>query len=1222
MSVHNIGFDLSLNKKFNRIPLVIAIALACSSPMAKIVIDFDGSKEWKNNIADGSHFDHIHAFDDRKNNTQKNFNIKVGDGNGTINFVNLKTDKSLVESYGYYNPIGITIEGNINISNVRLTDKGASFLLGEHRELKNTSDDDLTQHYFDTAGYFSLSGNLVIENSNSLASGIYIDSELTTSPYTIPESPVHFGSIQITDTKVAHDMFHSKSSSFESGDISITGTKCNILDEDSFSTKASKILTVIAENDVHIGNINVQNVYAVTPKNEYDSRPDIGYIIGLGSEKGNLLVGDIVVKNAITGAGIVNLSGKYVNAKKITASNIRLVDHRSFDPIGVSGKNVYVNEIVADSITFEAPKWGGTSGYWNQNVVVLSTNNVVGNFKIDSIKIDNIKNLKTEEGHSNLKGLQVIEGNEIRLGELSITNIISEDAPAELKHCSYTVGLSSNQSILTVDNLFVDYIEGKGDVFGVVDVNPGEERFISSNNIEQGIVSNIYGERIVGGLFALKMDEEAFSRARETSAYKSLTINKVHSAQSQGFGVYEMNKDLEFENLDISGIEGASYSSAIASINSSLNVENLTIDNLSDSKKNISNGKQELRNFAIYAKNSRVNIKNGVVSGDILANDATISIGNNSKFGRYNSDIYAINNATVDVSLTNGQSLTGLVDDYWNVQSTRDQILFSPSEFADPNLKHLDPTQITSVTSGNVELNLNGGTWNVTGRSSISHLIFGDQGGTLDLRSKDHYDVLVKNLKGSGEIHMLLGNNKQDADGLLHTDMLYVEHLDDNAKLTVYAHPDESVKSLEDLNGLHFATTNKTNGGQFNVVLQDQGFLDLDLPVTTEDYDPNSALNEAYNGHSNGDSEKPGDAVIDDIFQNGGTNWIVQTGGLTPTPKPEPQPEPEPEPEPQPQPQPHPDPQPQPKPELSTVGSTLLATARSNYWTAVEMDRLNKRLGDARYANGDDGVWLRMRYESNGTNSGQGDFESDAVTYQAGFDHAFKHNNGRWIVGGAVDYKDAEVDYKSVSGEGNTDRLGLKVYGTWLGDNGAYVDLNAIWGALSNKFDIVNGSGQKITADYDNNIMGLSAETGHRFMMGKGFFAEPQMQLQYLRVTDANYTTSQGTRMVHDDFDSVISRVGLRGGMEFGEAHAHTVYAKADWMHEWSGDQKITAYDVTTSRSGFDASIDNKGSWYDVGFGAQAKFSEASYGFLDMEYRFGNSLDKSWVVNAGVRYAF
>ena len=88
-----------------------------------------------------------------------------------------------------------------------------------------------------------------------------------------------------------------------------------------------------------------------------------------------------------------------------------------------------------------------------------------------------------------------------------------------------------------------------------------------------------------------------------------------------------------------------------------------------------------------------------------------------------------------------------------------------------------------------------------------------------------------------------------------------------------------------------------------------------------------------------------------------------------------------------------------------------------------------------------------------------------------------------------MDYKDANVDFNTTAGEGNTDRFGFKAYGTWLGNNGAYVDLNAIWGVLSNSFDIVNGSGQRITANYDNHIMGASAETGHRFMLTNVFFA-------------------------------------------------------------------------------------------------------------------------------------
>lgn len=638
--------------------------------------------------------------------------------------------------------------------------------------------------------------------------------------------------------------------------------------------------------------------------------------------------------------------------------------------------------------------------------------------------------------------------------------------------------------------------------------------------------------------------------------------------------------------------------------------------------------KKQIKSFAINANASGAidwsegkyeiggNLLADNLSNDPNSNAGSIKISGNARlFG----DVYAVDGGTVDLSLKGKDAVLVGQTDAWLELSGNDKVEVahtSSLHYLNERTSAIEELKATSAGTINLALTEQSAWW-ALGQSSMSLL---DNNGTVDMTTSPGASVYTQTLKGSGAFNMMLDPTGKNSN------MLYVANaLTPTSQNTINVKLSDTVRansSLEDLVGIRFATTGGSNdsytGNEFKAQMLDQGFNNVTLTVGKEAYDKTqTALNEKYNGVGTGEGDyKPGNNYVDHIFgQEGkeGTNWYISGQTVTEPVEPDQPTNPDTKPE---------KPNNPPESTLSDAGLTILATARSNYWTAVEMDRLNKRLGDARYAKGDDGVWLRMRYESNGTNSGQGDFESDAVTYQAGFDHAFKHNNGRWIVGGAVDYKDAEVDYKSVSAEGNTDRLGLKVYGTWLGDNGAYVDLNAIWGALSNKFDIVNGSGQKITADYDNNIMGLSAETGHRFMMGKGFFAEPQMQLQYLRVTDANYTTSQGTRMVHDDFDSVISRVGLRGGMEFGEAHAHTVYAKADWMHEWSGDQKITAYDVTTSRSGFDASIDNKGSWYDVGFGAQAKFSEASYGFLDMEYRFGHSLDKSWVVNAGVRYAF
>ena len=1210
-----LAWQSSLDHRFRRLPIVVATALVCTSLQAAPVIDFNGQSTWNTQVEDGAILEHISVveLDENKNHPQ-NFDISVGDGNGTLYFGKDEgkfiTDKSLIQNYSYSHPIKINVKGNISINNVDTTKKNTGFIVGLYRELENHDEDE---YYYRGTGSFSLTGDLTIKNSTSLCDGVYISSQ-DGNTYEFYESNISFGNINISDTSVVNNLFATTSTNFSAKDITVTGSSADIYTNESFTTIGTTIVSVFSTENTTVGNIKIENVFGVCPIS-YQG----GSILTIASENGNILTGNISISNSVTGSTILGLGGRKIQTPNINISDIRIVDWRADHPIEINSYGANIGNINVNDVTFDVSRWGAYHA--DQNLLYLSNMthsvpNPMDSFIISNISINNIQN-KSEKGddHTNLRALKIEYSKDLNLNNINISNIKSFDDTEHLRENRDTTGILSLHSNFSADSINIYNINGLSSSLGIAEIDDLPQYYHSSMNIQTANINQIKGKYLATAVLALKKKYDNNRQNTDTSEFKNLTISNVESETGQSFGLYTVNKNLNSNNLSISNVKGREFSSAIATNNTTLNVDNLQIYNPSTLNKS-----SEKRHLAIYSKNSSINVKEAIIDGDIIANNSNLKLGKPSTNSKIHSDLFALNNSVINIDLNSNSEIIGSIDDFWCQKSARDQILFSPGELQIGS-SNLEPSPLAIESSGTANLTLNGGTWHATGESFVTNLTFGDQGGTLDLRSKGHYDVLVKNLKGNGQVHMLFGTNEQDAGGLTHTDMLYVQNLDENAKLTIYAHPDDSVTSLEDLNGLHFATTNKTNGGQFNVVLQDQGFLDLNLPVTSESYDPNSALNEAYNGHGNGDSEKPGDAVIDDIFQNGGTNWVIQTDGLTPTPKPE-EPKPDPKPEPQPQPDPQPQPQPQPQPELSTVGSTLLATARSNYWTAVEMDRLNKRLGDARYANGDDGVWLRMRYESNGTNSGYGDFESDAVTYQLGFDHAFKRNNGRWIVGGAVDYKDADVDYKSITGEGSTDRLGLKVYGTWLGDNGAYVDVNAIWGNLSNKFDIVNGLGEKIKADYDNHIMGVSAETGHRFTLANGFFAEPQMQLQYLRVTDANYSTSQGTRMVHKDFDSVISRVGLRSGMSFGQAKEHTVYAKADWMHEWAGDQKIKVYDVTTSRSGFDASIDNKGSWYDVGFGAQAKLSDASYGFVDMEYRFGNSLDKSWVVNAGVRYAF
>ena len=849
-------------------------------------------------------------------------------------------------------------------------------------------------------------------------------------------------------------------------------------------------------------------------------------------------------------------------------------------------------------------------------------NNTEANTVSDSLTICDILNLKT----GNTVALYMGADNRSRYGDtnfnvgtVTIDNVVASDGIAE----GMSVGGAARDNgklNAQAGSVSINGVHGTRGAVGA-EISDGAS-FTSVNNYAVTDVKATAGDAI--GLML----------GAKTTVGDTLYVQNVHGTTSAVGVQFDGTQTFSSKAIQVKDIK-ASDGSAIGLLAHQANIGNLkdvyinvNPDNAESYKGSFATSatteKAQIKTLAIQAmENGAVSLDQGkhAIYGHLQVDKQTFNStsaadtkagyiaisGNAAIYG----DIYAVDGGTIDLNLKGSASvLTGQADAWLELAdgktidhtATLQNILNAP----------LNPT-----SSGKIAISLtDGASWFALGQSSLTSL---DNQGTVDMTTSPGATVFARNLTGNGAFNMTLDPSGSNGNMLFVADALAADsHNTIKVKLNSTV---RAATSLDDLVGVRFATTGGSvdsyNGTEFKAQMLDEGFRNVKLTVAKEAYDKTkTAENSKYNGAAAGAGDyKPGNDYVDHIFGDEGTNWYIagqleESTDPTPTPSPDPVPGPGEE-----------DTN-TPDSTLSDAGLTILATARSNYWTAVEMDRLNKRQGDARYAKGDDGVWLRARYESNGTDSGLGDFESDAVTYQLGFDHAFKQKDGRWIVGGAVDYKDVNVDFNTTVGEGNTDRFGVKTYGTWLGNNGAYVDLNAIWGVLSNSFDIVNGSGQRITADYDNHIMGASAETGHRFMLTNGFFAEPQLQLQYLRVTSADYSTSQGTHMVHDAFNSVISRVGFRGGMEFGETRSQTVYAKADWMREWSGKQKITAFDVTTHRTGYDASIDNKGSWYDVGFGAQGKIVDDSFGFVDVEYRFGNSLNKSWVVNAGVRYAF
>lgn len=557
-------------------------------------------------------------------------------------------------------------------------------------------------------------------------------------------------------------------------------------------------------------------------------------------------------------------------------------------------------------------------------------------------------------------------------------------------------------------------------------------------------------------------------------------------------------------------------------------------------------------------------------------------------------DVYAGNGGSASLVLE-GSTLEGQIDDYHELaDGSAEASSFRNSDFFDNSGNAVDVE-----SAGSVALTLADSIWTARGKSFVESLTFSGTSSLVDLSQNENSSVTIGTLSGSnGVFKMMLGKPEAGADGLIHSDMLYISNIDADSQNRIEVVFADGVTSFEELDGLRFATSSHVDSTKhLQLNLEDRGFFNRTLSVELEDYEKGDADNAKYNGAGNGEgSYKPGEDAVDGMFDTGDTNWIINSKSeeepVDPT-----------------------------DPVISDAGQTIIGTARATYWNAVILDRWNQRYGERTYDANKSGVWARVKHERLGTDSGTGDFRSYNTMYQFGYDYAKPTENGKMIWGAAFDYMDGRTDYKSIEGDGGTDRTELSLYATYLGDNGFYGDLVIRGGKLNSDFDMVTPSGTALDADYDNWFYGLSFETGRQLENGTGWFVEPQVQMQYLRIASGDYSTAQ-TKVKQDAIDSLIGRAGFRVGKFLSDDKAQTVYFKADVLREFMGEQKIRVTDVTTRVGGEDVSISNHGTWFDVGAGFQAAVSKDFYAYGDVEYRFGNDLWNTWVFNVGAKYRF
>ena len=272
-----------------------------------------------------------------------------------------------------------------------------------------------------------------------------------------------------------------------------------------------------------------------------------------------------------------------------------------------------------------------------------------------------------------------------------------------------------------------------------------------------------------------------------------------------------------------------------------------------------------------------------------------------------------------------------------------------------------------------------------------------------------------------------------------------------------------------------------------------------------------------------------------------------------------------------------------------------------------EINHLTKRLGDIRASESSIGAWARV-YGGESQWKSNSEIEMDHTTIQVGADYRI---NNHWIVGGAFSYTDSDADL--VKGQAKGDSYSLAAYATYMADGGSYLDLIARYGYLDNEMTSGN-----MSVDTQSNAFSLSVETGHMFRIMEQAYIEPQIEVTYGFISGDDATASNGVRLDQDDFQSLITRVGVRTGFEFPEK-AGTIYAMLSYSYDFLGDA-----DGTAAQGGLREALneDLGGGWVSYGIGAQFKLGDNAFAYGELERTSGGEIDNPYLFNVGFRWNF
>ncbi|WP_053007593.1 autotransporter outer membrane beta-barrel domain-containing protein [Pragia fontium] len=348
----------------------------------------------------------------------------------------------------------------------------------------------------------------------------------------------------------------------------------------------------------------------------------------------------------------------------------------------------------------------------------------------------------------------------------------------------------------------------------------------------------------------------------------------------------------------------------------------------------------------------------------------------------------------------------------------------------------------------------------------------------------------------------------------------------------------------------------------------------------------------AYQYYLNQDTTNPDD-------------WVLSTS------KPKPDPEPNKKPE--------SNEKPDPKPPISgnTYGVIALANTVPNVWDA-ELTTLRTRMGDIHTRNSHDGgAWgkiINSRYKSNNFVA----YKQDTTGVVLGGDKSIQQDAANILVGSMMSYSRSDIDYNR-GGDGHVDSYALGLYGTYLWDNGYYIDgvLKANRFSLKNNVKTVQGS--RATGKDTLYGIGASIEGGRHIKLNQ-YFIEPYTQLSVFQAQSSDYTLSNNLKAKAEGAKSLKAELGTTLGASF-ESQSKTVfkpYARFAVSHEFADKNKVTINQTEDFRN------DNSGTVMKYGVGVSINFNNQWSAFTELNYAkaYDGHMEMPLSEQIGVQYQF